>query len=134
MTNDNSDTPSEENDLSYTMEISYDSYGIHQQENSITIVKIDKNIGVFEKVGLLELRLAGVVLKEHLRLTDNLSGEGTECYDPKSYLSSYTDGFRTRLEDAIFELVYAGEIPEESAKSFSKSLADDVSTEINGDL
>jgi hypothetical protein len=134
MTNDNSDTPFEENDPSFTMEINYDNYGLHQQENSITVIKIDEDIGVFERVGLIELRLTGVELKEHLRLTDNLSDDTVETYQPIAYLSIYTDGFRTRLQDAIFELVYDGEIPEESAKALGRDLAHDVSMQLTEDL
>jgi hypothetical protein len=56
----NSDTPSEENDPSFTVELNYDNYGLYQQGGSITVIKIGEDIGVFERVGLIELRLTAL--------------------------------------------------------------------------
>jgi len=71
-------------------------------------------------------------LKEHTRLADNIADDITEAYTPIQFISARTDGFESRVEEAIFEFVYDGEVSEELAEQLGETLAETFSNLFDG--
>jgi len=132
MTDDNSNTPAGEHEPSIEMKIDYDDYGLHEQESATTIIRISHETSLFERVGKIESVSSGVVLKEHTRLTDDIADDITEAYTPLQFISARTDGFESRVEDAIFEFVYDGKVSEELAERLAETLAETFSNLFDG--
>lgn len=131
MTDRNSNTPAGEHDPCIEIEIDYDDYGLHRQESATTIIRIDHDSSVFERIGKIESVSSGVVLKQHIRLTDDIADDITEAYEPIKFISARTDEFDTRLQDTIFDFVYAGKAPEELAEELAGKLAEDFSDQFS---
>jgi hypothetical protein len=72
---------------------------------------------------------SGVVLKEHTRLTDHIADDITEAYTPIQFISARTKEFESRVQDGIFDFVYAGKAPEGLAEELSAELAEAMSGE-----
>lgn len=132
MTDDNSNTPAGEHEPSIEMKIDYDDYGLHEQESATTIIRISHETSLFERVGKIESVSSGVVLKEHTRLTDDIADDITEAYTPIQFISARTDGFESRVEEAIFEFVYDGKVSEELAERLAETLAETFSNLFDG--
>ena len=132
MTDDSSNTPAGEHDPSIEMKIDYDDYGLHEQEDATTVIRIDHDTHIFERVGKIESVSSGVVLKEHTRLTDDIADDITEAYTPIQFISARTDGFESRVEEAIFEFVYDGKVSEELAERLAETLAETFSNLFDG--
>jgi hypothetical protein len=132
MTDDNPTTPDREHDPSINTQPNYDDYGLHQQEDATTVIRIDHDTHIFERVGRVESVSSGVVLKEHTRLADNIADDITEAYTPIQFISARTDGFESRVEEAIFEFVYDGKVSEELAERLAETLAETFSNLFDG--
>ncbi len=132
MTEERSNTPTGEHDPSIEMKIDYDDYGLHEQEDATTIIRISHETSLFERVGKIESVSSGVVLKEHTRLTDHIADDITEAYTPIQFISARTDGFESRVEEAIFEFVYDGKVSEELAERLAETLAETFSNLFDG--
>ncbi|CCQ35488.1 uncharacterized protein Nmlp_1279 [Natronomonas moolapensis 8.8.11] len=132
MTDDNSNTPAGEHEPSIEMKIDYDDYGLHEQESATTIIRISHETSLFERVGKIESVSSGIVLKEHTRLTDNVADDITEAYTPIQFISARTDGFESRVEEAIFEFVYDEKVSEELAERLAETLAETFSDIFDG--
>ena len=104
MTDDSPNTPAGEHDPSINTQPNYDDYGLHQQEDATTVIRIDHDTHIFERVGKIESVSSGVVLKEHTRLTDEIADDITEAYEHIKFISARTDEFETRLQDTILTL------------------------------
>lgn len=126
---DTDHTPSEEHDRSIDIQPDYDDYGLHQQENATRIIQIDHDTHIFERVGIITSTSTGVVLKDHTRLADDESGDVAEMYEPIQFVSARTDGFEERLQDAIFDFVYAGSVSQQLAEQLSAELAESISNQ-----
>ena len=126
MTDPDSNTPSEEHDSSIALEPDFDEYGLHDKDSSTVIIRIDHETHIFERVGMIERRLNGVLLKQHTRLVDEISGDKIEVYQPIRFVSDRTDEFENQLWRALFDLVYDGKI--------LKGLAEEICTELVGSL
>jgi hypothetical protein len=131
MTDSNSNTPAGEHDPCIEIQIDYDDYGLHEQESATTIIRIDHDTSVFERIGKIESEPTGVVLKEHTRLTDDVANDMTEAYTPIQFISAHTDEFETRLRKAIFDFAYAGKVPEELGEQLAETLTEDFSQHYN---
>lgn len=127
MTYENSDTPAVEHDPCIETEIDYDDYGLHEQESATTIIRIDHDTSLFERIGKIESVPSGVVLKQHIRLTDDIADDITEAYEPTEFVSARSDEFENRLQETIFDFVYVGKVSEELAEELSGDLADNFS-------
>jgi hypothetical protein len=132
MTDQNSTTPAGEHDPSIEFQPDYDDYGLHEQESATTIIRISHETSLFERVGKIESVSSGVVLKEHTRLTDHIADDITEAYTPIQFISARTDGFESRVEEAIFEFVYDGKVSEELAERLAETLAETFSNLFDG--
>ena len=126
MTDAESNTPSEEHDPSIALEPDFDNYGLQQQGSSTVIIRIDHDSHIFERVGKVERRSTGVILKQHTRLVDEISGDTAEVYQPMHFVSDRTDEFENQLWKAIFDLVYDGKV--------GKKCAEELSTEFVGSI
>jgi hypothetical protein len=131
MTDDNSNTPAGEHDPSINTQPNYDDYGLHQQEDATTVIRIDHDTHIFERVGKIESVSSGVVLKNHTRLVDNIADDITEAYTPIQFISARTDEFESRVEEAIFEFVYDGKVSEELAERLAETLGEEYSSQFN---
>lgn len=120
-------TPSEEHDHSITLESDFDDYGLHQQEDATTVIRIDHDTHIFERVGKMECRSTGVVLKKHIRLQDKVVGDIAEAFEPIQFASASSEDFEERLQDAVFDLVYDGKVLEEVARGLSAELVESMS-------
>lgn len=109
----------------------YDDYGLHQQEDATTIIRIDHDTSLFERIGKIESVSSGIVVKEHTRLTDNESDDITEAFTPIQFVSIRSDEFEPRLRDVIFDLIYDEKVPQEVAKELSVKLAEAISNQYN---
>lgn len=127
MTDADSNTPFEEHDYSIDFDTNYDGYGLHERDGSTVVIRIDNDTHVFERVGMIERRSSGVVLKEHAKLTDEVSGDAIETYQPIRFVSNRTAEFETQLQDAILSLIYDGEVAEGVAKELCAELAENLS-------
>jgi hypothetical protein len=127
MTDADSNTPFEEHDQSIALEPDFDEYGLHEQDGSTVIIRIDHDTHIFERVGMIERRLDGVVLKQHTRLTDEISGDTAEVYQPIHFVSDRTGEFETQLWKAIFDLVYVGKVSKGCAEELSTELVESIS-------
>lgn len=132
MTDDNSNTPAGEHEPSIEMKIDYDDYGLHEQESATTIIRISHETSLFERVGKIESVSSGVVLKEHTRLTDDITDDITEAYTSIRFISARTDGFESRVEEAIFDFVYDGKVSEELAERLAETLVETFSNLFDG--
>jgi hypothetical protein len=132
MIDDNSNTPAGEHEPSIEMKIDYNDYGLHEQESATTIIRISHETSLFERVGKIESVSSGVVLKEHTRLTDSIADDITEAYTPMQFILARTDGFESRVEEAVFEFVYAGKVSEELAERLGETLAETFSNLFDG--
>jgi hypothetical protein len=127
MTDAESSTPSEGHDPSIALEPDFDEYGLHDKDNTSTvIIRIDHDTHTFQRVGLVERRSAGVILKQHTRLSDEISGDTAEVYQPIQYVHAQTDEYEDYLQEAIFELIYDGKVAEEVAEGLSTDLAENI--------
>ena len=108
MTDAHENTPSKENDHSTTLEPDFDGYGLNQQEDGTRIIRIDHERHFFRRIGTIECRSIGVVLKEHRRLQDEGTGDIAEVYQAIQFVSARSAEFGRRLRDAVFDLVYDG--------------------------
>ena len=84
------------------IKIDYDDYGLHKQESATTIIRIDHDSSVFERIGKIESVSPGIVLKQHIRLIDDIADDITEAYEHIKFISARTDEFETRLQDTLF--------------------------------
>ncbi len=132
MTDDNSNTPAGEHEPSINTQPNYDDYGLHEQESATAVIRIDHDTSLFERIGKIESVSSGVVLKEHTRLTDDIADDITEAYTPIQFISARTDGFESRVEEAIFEFVYDGKVSEELAERLAETLAETFSDLFDG--
>ena len=126
MTDAESNTPSEEHDPSIALEPDFDEYGLHDTDSSTVIIRIDHDSHIFERVGKVERRSTGVILKQHTRLADEISGDTAEVYQPMHFVSDRTDEFENQLWKAIFELIYEGKVAEEVAEELCTDLAENI--------
>ena len=127
MTDADQNTLSEEHDPSIALEPDFDEYGLHDKDNTSTvIIRIDHDTHIFERVGLIDSRPSGVVLKEHTKLADEGGSHTVEVYQPVRFVSDRTDEFETQARDAIFDLVYDGKV--------AKGCAEELSTELVGSI
>jgi hypothetical protein len=129
MTDAESNTPSKEHDPSIALEPDFDDYGLHEEENATTVIRIDHDGNMFERIGTIEPVSTGIVLKEHTRLTDDVADDITETYTPVQFISTRTDEFEGRVEEAIFDFVYAGTVSKQLAEQLSAELAESISNQ-----
>lgn len=129
MTDAESSTPFEEHDFSIDPDTDYDVYGLHEKDEATNIIRIDHDTHVFERVGMVECHSTGVVLKEHTKLTDEVSEDAIEVYQPIQFVSSRADNFETRLQDAIFDFIYDGKVSQETAEELSNKLTESMSNQ-----
>ena len=120
-------TPPEGHDPSIEIQPDYDDYGLYQQESETTVIRIDHDTSVFERIVLVESKSTGVVLKEQTRLRDDVVDDAVEAYTPIQFISARADGFSSRLQTALFDLVYAEKVSEEVAEQLSENLAENFS-------
>lgn len=86
------------------IKIDYHDYGLHKQESATTIIRIDHDSSVFERIEKIESVSPGIVLKQHIRLIDDIADDITEAYEHIKFISARTDEFETRLQDTILTL------------------------------
>ena len=76
---------------------------------------------------MVERRSAGVMLKQHAELADEIRRDTAEVYQLVQFVSDRTDEFENQLWKAIFDLVYDGKMSKECAGELSTELVGSVS-------
>jgi hypothetical protein len=130
-------TASEEPDFGSSLEPDFDKYGTRKGDSSIGVLRIDEAKSMFERVGTVDPRPTGVVLKETTELSDKTpentaeasfkDSHTVEIDRPIRFVSNEVDGFETRARNAIFDLIYDEKLPKEAAANLAAELTDDVS-------
>jgi len=76
---------------------------------------------------MVERRSAGVILKQHTKLVDEISGDKAKVCQPMHFVSDRTDEFETQLWKGFIELIYEGKVAEEVAEELCTELVESIS-------
>ena len=68
----------------------------------------------------------GVILKQHTRVADEVSGNTAEVYQPIHFVSDRTDKFETQPRKTLFDLVYDDKVSKECAEDLSTKLVKSI--------
>ena len=124
MTDAHESTPSEEHDPSIEINPDYDEYGLQSIDDGTAILRLDRDKHLFERIGLIKHKQAGIVLKQYIETT-GIDGESS--FSTVESISAGRDEFESRLRDGVIELIYEGRVDEGQAKSLADHLAESIS-------